>query len=1016
MGRLGTFVLLLSLFVLGQFGVCHAGSGWELLDSSDTAIHTFGGGDLLCKVFNAISMLIYGNEKTEISKTFHAILKIALTVGGFSCICICFLKEKFEPIIKCFFLPALGIISILLIPRTTVTIQDHLTQKVRDTNKPALITVANVPLFLGKVASLVSTVSYHFNRALEGVSHGTDDAMYNWTGHIYAAENIFQAKKCRIANRQLEDNFREFCRECVYRDVGIGLYSKDDLVHQKNLLKFLEEHTSNLRTVFYREGDGGHSSGSFIPCRDAMKKMNQIFSKQEGNAREIVIGEMGNDIFFLLGQKEKGEAALKNLIKQQIAIDVLKEEIPGTLSSFASKRAEILQKENQKILGALGANSIVAMRNFFEALIYTVFPLMIVVSLLSFGIKPLISWLQFVLWVNTWPPFYVVVKFLLNSIWDFRRKSAWGESVDLTIFTSEGLSDLYSSMESIAAIAMAFIPFLSWIILKGGVHQMVHMASSLMSPAQTAASTAAAEKTSGNYSFGNIGMDSLSGYNAQMFKQSYSGQLSAGSVNLDTGRESSTFVPESGGLYIRQSDSYLREGISRSEAFSSALQHSLSTSESSVTESSKAASSSISDSANKAVGLSESVSKAVQSGKTWNIQESSSFQEAYQHLSGLADEYGQAKGISKENAFREVLSGGIGAGFSWRAIGIKGEGQMSAQDGVSRSESDSIMEKAMQTESFQKHIQTIKNLSKGEVGSILNSEDARLHEDFTQSLNQTESSVEQYRAACSRQQSLSDLKSYSETDNLALNQKLDQRFVEYLGEKYHGDVGRISDTLDLPINHPGKRAAINEFVEEYLPKTMTADSPQVEESYRQDAVMIEGPSLERFDERVEGFKRENTPRSDDGFEKAEEGVNRYKNELEKLDLDYKAQMNQQKDRLGYDQDLETSSLVSRTEPEGEYKKRKGEAVQSFDKPLRVHSAESMFLPEKLSKVGSVLTSGCRFVGKTGQLGAEKVRNALFRIGGEQIEDEEERIALFGVFPKQAKAEEMAKEVSDERST
>src|SRR5207249_3504205 len=112
---------------------------------------------------------------------------------------------------------------------------------------------------------------------------------------------------------------------------------------------------------------------------------------------------------------------------------------------------------------------------------------MIIVSLLSFGVQTIIQWLQFVLWVNTWPVFYIVLNFMLNSIWDMRKKAILGDGPYLTLFSSEGLADLYSSMESIAAIALAFIPYLSWILLKGGVSQMVHLASSIMSPAQSAA-------------------------------------------------------------------------------------------------------------------------------------------------------------------------------------------------------------------------------------------------------------------------------------------------------------------------------------------------------------------------------------------------------------------------------------------------------------------------------------------------------------------------------------------------
>jgi conjugal transfer mating pair stabilization protein TraG len=954
--RTKTFFLCFFLLV-GTLQVC-ASEPLIIKGPSDTAIHTYGGGDLLAKVFNAVSMLIYGNDKSTISKSFHAILRIALTIGGFSCICIAFFREKFEPIVKCFFLPAVGIFSILLVPRTTVIIQDHLAQKVRETNRPALITVEHVPFFLGKLASLVSTVSYNFTTALEGVTHGTDDTMYNWTGHIYAAENIFQAKKCRIGNRLLEDNFREFCRECVYRDVGIGLYSKDELVHAKKLLQFLEERTSNIRTVFYRGNAENATEGGFLTCKEAMKKMNQLFYGQQGNTKEIVLGEMGNDIFFLLGQKEKGEAAIKNLIKQQIAIDVLKEEMPGTLSSFASKRAEILQKENQKILGALGASSIVAMRNFFEAMIYTVFPLMIVVSLLSFGVKPLISWVQFVLWVNTWPPFYVVVKFLLNSIWEFRKRSMWGESVDLTIFTSEGLSDLYSSMESIAAVAMAFIPFLSWIILKGGVNQMVHMASSLMSPAQTAASTAAAEKTTGNYNFGNISVDSLSGHNANMFKQSYSGQLAAGSVSLDTGRETSTYVPESKGLYVRQADSYLREGISRSEAFSSSLQDSISSSQTASSEASKTASTSIADTANKAVGLSQAVSKSIQSGNTWNEQESTSFQEAYQYLSGVAQEYGNSKGISKDDALREVFSGGLSGGGLLKMAGVKGGAEFSSQEGVSKYESDSILDKAMETESFQRHIQSIKNLSKGEVGSILGSEDAKLHEDFSHSLAETNSSVDQWRAAYSKQQALSSLESSTRSENVSFNQKLDQNFVDFVSERFDGDIGKVSDVLDLPNSNSQKRGLIDQFVAEYLPKKISPDAAPLQETHQKDVESCSGVSEVAFGKKVENFKDEMSPKVGHKSGEIRENVDSLKTRVENKNAGYKETITQKEKGLVYESS------------------KKKDAEDAYEEPLRKHGSEKgMWVP----RAAAVGWSGIQF-------GAKSVGDALFRIGPDGNEE------------------------------
>lgn len=802
----------LFLIALCASSSCFAGE-------TDTAIHTYGGGPLLEQVFNAIAMILYGDAQTGIGKAFNGILRLSMLVGGFCCGCIALFKEKFDPLFKTFFLPAVGIVCCLLVPRTSVLIIDHIGQKTPSAVVWGAKKVDNIPFFLGKFASLVSEVSYRLERLFTGRVHDPNDKMYDWTGNIYAGENIFKARKYRIANPVLEDNFREFCRECVFRDIGIGLYTKEQLVKAPHILKFLEENTSNLRTMTYK----GSSESECLTCKEAMKTMNQLFHGKEGNTKEIIFGEIGNQIHFLLGQKTLGENDLKNLMKQQIAIDLLKEEIPGSLSSFSAKRAEILQKENQKILGALGASSLIAMRNFFEAAIYMVFPIVLIVALLSFGIQAITQWIQFVLWVNTWPLFYIVVNFLLNSIWDAKKRTILGDSPDLTIFSSEGLSDLYSSMESIAAIALAFIPYLSWILLKGGVSQMVHLASSIMSPAQSAASTAANEKVSGNYSFGNISLDSTNGYNAQMFQQTYSGMLSQGSVGINSGTDTLTYVPGQNELYLKQSDSYLREGISRTEAFNSSLQDSLSSSQMALHESSNAVSESLTNSSNKGVGFVDAISRHLQKGENFSTQEASSAQESFQYIKNVADEYASSKGIGKDMAFRELLSGGLGVGGKLWGIGGQVDAQASCQDGVSKHSSDTESARASESSAFQHHLQTVRNLSSGEVASILGSEDAKLHQDFVHSLNETESSVDQWRAAYSKQESLTNLQSYAESDNLSIHQNLNQRFVEFLRDKYEGDVGQVVDATEMNHLDPRKRQLIDEFVGDYLPNRMSSE-------------------------------------------------------------------------------------------------------------------------------------------------------------------------------------------------
>lgn len=810
---------------------------------ASSAIHTYGGGPLLEKVFNAIALLLYGDAESGLGKAFNGIIRLSLTIGGFCCICLAFFREKFDPLIRSFFLPAVGIVSCLLVPRTSVYIVDHIGQRAPTSTTWGVKKIDNVPFFLGKIASLVSEVSYRIERLFTNRTHGLQDKIYDWTGNIYAGENIFRTKKCKIANLVLEDNFREFCRECVFRDLGIGLYTKEELIHTPCLLQFLEENTSNIRTVLYRS-----DAAQYLSCKEAMKQMNKLLRGKEGNARDILLGETGNQINFLLGQKEQGEKELQNLIKQQIAIDILKEEIPGTLNSFASKRAEILQKENQRILGALGASSIVAMRNFFEAVIYMVFPLIIIVALLSFGVQSIIQWLQFVLWVNTWPIFYIVLNFMLNSIWDSKKQAFLSNGPYLTIFSSEGLSDLYSHMESIAAVALAFIPYLAWILLKGGVSQMVHLASSIMSPAQTAASTAASEKTTGNYSFGNINLESLNGYNAQMFRQSYSGLYSHGSFGIDSGSETVTFTPQDKGIYLKQSDSYLREGISKTEAFNYSVQDSLSQSETAVKETSKAVSEGLTDSVNKGVGFVDAIARHWQKGENINSQETTSTQEAFQFIKNISSDYASTKGLSSDAAIREVLTAGIG-GKVW---GIRGEAQVSMQDGVSQFSSSSLNDRAGETDSLQRHLQTITNLSSGEVANLLGSEDVKLHQDFVESLNRTESAVDQWRTAYSQHEALSQIQTQAQSDSLSLHQNLNQQFVNFLSEKFNGDSGKVIDMTELPNSSREKRSLIDEFTRDFLPNQIS--STKISDAHEHfQADVQENVSEEKFHQKSAKF-------------------------------------------------------------------------------------------------------------------------------------------------------------------
>lgn len=381
------------------------------------SIHSYGGGDHLEKVFEAISRILYGEGTTGLEQTFHALLRIALIVGGFSALVLAFLRQKFAPLIQNFLIPGFIIVGFLLIPRTTLEFGKE---------KKSI----EVPFFLGKLASW-TTFSFHhlyqiFEKAVNTQSH--------WTANIYHNHNFFL--RTPFPDPSLDAELREFCKECVFRDIGLGLYSKKELSEAPDLFAFLENHTSQQRGVY--------SKGKLISCQDAIQSLRKRTAS------------------YALDAQPPFKDCHSALAQQKMMVDILQEEIFGP------------ESKNQKSIWASGVTVLMDLRTFFEALLYLIFPLIVLLSLLSFGIKTALLWIRTLIWVYTWPIFYLAIDLFLDTLWNFR-----GGNVSFTLENASHLSDLYSFMEMLACITLSCVPFISWLLIKGGSSQLAHVSASL---------------------------------------------------------------------------------------------------------------------------------------------------------------------------------------------------------------------------------------------------------------------------------------------------------------------------------------------------------------------------------------------------------------------------------------------------------------------------------------------------------------------------------------------------------
>src|SRR5258708_34724930 len=109
-------------------------------------IVTYGGGEILQHIFNAIAKLFYGNE----SGIIRPLMVICASIGGFWAICKAVLSLSIDPLISKYLFPLIAISTLFLIPSTSVRIEDVL--------KDRSYKVDHVPVLLAKFSELVSSI------------------------------------------------------------------------------------------------------------------------------------------------------------------------------------------------------------------------------------------------------------------------------------------------------------------------------------------------------------------------------------------------------------------------------------------------------------------------------------------------------------------------------------------------------------------------------------------------------------------------------------------------------------------------------------------------------------------------------------------------------------------------------------------------------------------------------------------------------------------------------------------
>lgn len=774
-------------------------------------IITYGGGEILAKIFQSISLLFYGQGEGLI----RALMILTASIGGFWAFSQAFFRHSGEALLIRFFFPLLILVHLLLLPQTTVRIEDVTVLKSGDPTKKASITVDRVPFLLGKLASLVSTYGYKITQAVETVMHVPEDVSYNKTGHIFGAENLLEASSYRIRDADLENNFRNFVHQCVFYDLALGKYSIDELKKSTDLWEFFSKNTSKVRGIMYcppkEKSTDIIKKCAFCSCKEAIAKMTPLF-EQEKNfyVNNEVYGRLPLSYQALTGLQNEAQ----NLISQQLVMNTVTEDLQGGSSSFAKSRAYTKQRETFHVLGSLTAKSLITMRNVLEALIYASFIFIAPIALLPNGFRFITTWAGLVIWIQLWPPFFSMLNYMMQVIAHSKAESLFGPGVGLSFFSSVGLRDLYSDMHAVAGYLAASIPFITYALLKGGVGSFVQLASSIMAPAHTAATSSAEEKVSGNYSLGNVNWGNMQSFNASSFKRHLAPGISSGFFTEDSGQGGVTYS-HNGEVFYKQGKSDLRTSIQKSDTFSTALQEAHQTAQSHVDTETANFAKGLNHYSNSSASLVEHFSRNYQAQEGTSDQIGQTDQQAIHAMGNLAEKFGERFGMDRRQSMEILAAASASAGGGLNLFGLVKantdlSSKFSASQGASSSEVIDAAKEFVQTEQFQEHWQRFENSTQQFQKQNNADEGARFHEDVQTSWQSLASSQESLQKALSHMEQISATLSWTKSSNLGVQQALDHAFIQWAAKER--GFAKTREILDQQDTDPEKIELMEAFL------------------------------------------------------------------------------------------------------------------------------------------------------------------------------------------------------------
>ena len=502
-----------------------------------------GNGDVIANVFNSIAMMSGSTMMAgaaQAASLFGFI--VVLSIGAFKLD----LRESFSWLIGVFI-----VWMVLMTPKVPVLISEQGSYGFAAKQQ----TIANVPFGIAAGSSIISQFGFNITRKMEQVYSIPNDLNYTQTGLMFGNrlyEGIYSAK---FSDDVLISDWALFTHNCTFFDINMyKLYSINELKYSNDILGLLGQTNNALFTNVsdivstnattglnkYKTTSTTYScKQAYALLKDRTTKMNNITATQVANTlfnyngysnvpnKLTALQSVGNtSMQYLLNDsrfdtmKSIEQTAMMDLLRRADMINFQRiNNNAGAQQTFTLAMAKSQYIAAQKTGASMASWNLPLVRSTAEAILLGIFPLVILGALMggAMAFKSLMFYMGGLLWLQLWGPVASIVNLVMavHSRRIMSAEAAMSATGNVTAGTSYEIMQAAVDAQSAAGSAFWLIPVIAGAVAFGGRSIMTSMMG-MVTGGKSQSEAAGSQSGAGNYSYGNMNVNSAAGNKFQL--------------------------------------------------------------------------------------------------------------------------------------------------------------------------------------------------------------------------------------------------------------------------------------------------------------------------------------------------------------------------------------------------------------------------------------------------------------------------------------------------------------------